>query len=102
MRVVVAGAHGQVARRLGRLLSGRGDTVVGIVRNAGHAADLTVDEKGTEAAAATVVGVTVKSRRRPPPDAVTFNANRPFLFFLRDTRTGTVLFAGRLAKPTPP
>jgi uncharacterized protein YbjT (DUF2867 family) len=43
MRVVVAGAHGQVARRLGRLLSGRGDTVVGIVRNAGHAADLTVD-----------------------------------------------------------
>ena len=43
MRVVVAGAHGQVARRLGRLLSGRGDTVVGIVRNPGHAADLTVD-----------------------------------------------------------
>ena len=43
MRVVVAGAHGQVARRLGRLLSGRGDTVVGIIRNAGHAADLTVD-----------------------------------------------------------
>ena len=43
MRVVVAGAHGQVARRLGRLLSGRGDTVVGIIRNASHAADLTVD-----------------------------------------------------------
>ena len=39
MRVVVAGAHGQVARRLGRLLSGRGDTVVGIVRNPGHAVD---------------------------------------------------------------
>jgi len=65
-----------------------------------HAADLTVDEKGTEAAAATVVGVTVKSRRRPPPDAVTFNANRPFLFFLHDTRTGAVMFAGRVAKPT--
>jgi len=43
MRVVLAGAHGQVARRLGRLLSGRGDTVVGIVRNPGHAADLTAD-----------------------------------------------------------
>jgi uncharacterized protein YbjT (DUF2867 family) len=43
MRVVVAGAHGQVARRLGRLLSGRGDTVVGIVRNADHAPDLTAD-----------------------------------------------------------
>jgi nucleoside-diphosphate-sugar epimerase len=43
MRVVVAGAHGQVARRVGRLLSGRGDAVVGIVRNADHAADLTAD-----------------------------------------------------------
>src|SRR5688572_954283 len=43
MRVVVAGAHGQVARRLGRLLSGRGDTVVGIIRNPDHAADLESD-----------------------------------------------------------
>ncbi|NYJ04776.1 SDR family oxidoreductase [Petropleomorpha daqingensis] len=43
MRVVVAGAHGQVARRLGRLLSGRGDTVVGIVRNPDHRADLEDD-----------------------------------------------------------
>ncbi|MGY1807202.1 SDR family oxidoreductase [Blastococcus sp. SYSU D00669] len=43
MRVVVAGAHGQVARRLGRLLSARGDTVVGIVRNPDHAADLEAD-----------------------------------------------------------
>ena len=36
MRIVIAGAHGQVARRLGRLLSARGDTVVGIVRNPAH------------------------------------------------------------------
>jgi nucleoside-diphosphate-sugar epimerase len=43
MRVVIAGAHGQVARRLGRLLSGRGDTVVGIVRNPDHRADLESD-----------------------------------------------------------
>lgn len=43
MRVVVAGAHGQVARRLGRLLSARGDTVVGIVRNPDHASDLAGD-----------------------------------------------------------
>ena len=33
MRIVIAGAHGQVARRLGRLLSARGDTVVGLIRN---------------------------------------------------------------------
>lgn len=43
MRVVVAGAHGQIARRLGRLLSGRGDTVVGIVRNPAHEPDLVAD-----------------------------------------------------------
>lgn len=43
MRIVVAGAHGQVARRLGRLLSGRGDTVVGIIRNPDHVPDLESD-----------------------------------------------------------
>jgi nucleoside-diphosphate-sugar epimerase len=43
MRVVIAGAHGQVARRLGRLLTGRGDTVVGIVRNPDHTGDLEAD-----------------------------------------------------------
>jgi uncharacterized protein YbjT (DUF2867 family) len=43
MRVVIAGAHGQVARRLGRLLSARGDTVVGIIRNPEHRADLESD-----------------------------------------------------------
>jgi len=63
-----------------------------------HAADFTVDEGGTVAAAATVVGATVKSAR-PPRDPIAFNANRPFLFFLRDNRTGAVLFAGRLADP---
>src|SRR3954470_5586513 len=43
MRIVVAGAHGQVARRLGRLLSAAGDTVAGIVRNPDHRADLEAD-----------------------------------------------------------
>lgn len=64
-----------------------------------HAADFTVDEAGTVAAAATVVGAIRMSGSRPPRDAVTFNANRPFLFFLRDDRTGAVLFAGRLTDP---
>jgi nucleoside-diphosphate-sugar epimerase len=40
MRIVIAGAHGQVARRLGRLLAARGDTVVGLIRNPDHAGDL--------------------------------------------------------------
>jgi nucleoside-diphosphate-sugar epimerase len=43
MRIAVAGAHGQVARRLGRLLTARGDTVVGIIRSPGQEPDLTAD-----------------------------------------------------------
>ncbi|MGY1753120.1 SDR family oxidoreductase [Blastococcus sp. SYSU D01042] len=43
MRILVAGAHGQVARRLGRLLAARGDTVLGLVRNPDHEADLRAD-----------------------------------------------------------
>src|SRR4051812_23352938 len=43
MRIVIAGAHGQIARRLGRSLSERGDSVVGIIRNRAHAPDLVGD-----------------------------------------------------------
>jgi nucleoside-diphosphate-sugar epimerase len=43
MRIVIAGAHGQIARRLGRLLTARGDTVVGIIRNPAHESDLVAD-----------------------------------------------------------
>ncbi|MGY5884860.1 NAD(P)H-binding protein [Modestobacter lacusdianchii] len=43
MRIVIAGAHGQIARRLGRMLSDRGDTVLGIVRNPDHRPDLESD-----------------------------------------------------------
>jgi nucleoside-diphosphate-sugar epimerase len=43
MRVVLAGAHGKVARRLGRLLTTRGDTVIGIVRNPAHRSDILSD-----------------------------------------------------------
>jgi uncharacterized protein YbjT (DUF2867 family) len=43
MDVVIAGAHGQVARRLTRLLNARGDRVRGIIRNPDHRADLEAD-----------------------------------------------------------
>ncbi|MFC0429295.1 SDR family oxidoreductase [Kutzneria buriramensis] len=42
MRVVIAGGHGQIALVLERLLSGRGDNPVGLVRNPAHADDLAV------------------------------------------------------------
>jgi serpin B len=62
-----------------------------------HAADITVDETGTVAAGATVVGI----KKVKKPRTVGFNANRPFLFFVRDDQTGAVLFAGRLTQPSP-
>jgi len=43
MRVVIAGAHGKIARHLGRMLVERGDSVVGLVRNPDHVADLRAD-----------------------------------------------------------
>src|SRR3712207_4380800 len=43
MDVVIAGGHGKVGRRLGRLLAERGDRVRGIVRNPAHAVDLEAD-----------------------------------------------------------
>lgn len=43
MRIAIAGAHGQIARRLARLLSARGDTVVGIIRNPAHESDVVGD-----------------------------------------------------------
>lgn len=66
-----------------------------------HGADFTVDEAGTVAAAATVVGIRPTSGPVRPREPVVFAANRPFLFFLRDDRTGATLFAGRLVEPAP-
>lgn len=43
MRIVIAGGHGQIARLLSRRLADRGDTVVGLIRNPDHTADLTAD-----------------------------------------------------------
>ncbi|WP_055590992.1 NAD(P)H-binding protein [Streptacidiphilus griseoplanus] len=40
MRIVIAGGHGKIALRLERRLSGRGDSVAGLVRNPAHAEDL--------------------------------------------------------------
>src|SRR5699024_1385385 len=41
MRIVIAGAHGQIGLRLVRLLAARGDEVVGLIRNPAHAEDIT-------------------------------------------------------------
>lgn len=67
-----------------------------------HQTFLDVDEKGTEAAAATAVTMVATSAMPgpPPPPPFEFRADKPFLFMLRDMRTGLVLFIGRHVEPT--
>ena len=63
-----------------------------------HKAIIEVDTEGTTAAAATavIIGVTCAC---PPPTPILFNADHPFLFALRDNRTDSILFMGRLTEP---
>ena len=63
-----------------------------------HQAFVAVDEKGTEAAAATAVVMGLRSAARPRPAPV-FRADHPFLFTIRENSTGSILFMGRLAEP---
>ncbi len=60
-----------------------------------HKAFISVDEKGTEAAAATAVVV------GPPSVPPSVTVDRPFLILVRDIPTGTVLFLGRVVNPAP-
>ncbi len=76
-------------------MNGQGGIVIGEVV---HQAFIAIDEKGTEAAAATAVIAVPPSG---PPPATPVKIDRPFLFFIRDRATGTVLFVGRLADPRP-
>ena len=64
-----------------------------------HKAYVDVNEEGTEAAAATGVLMKGHAARRPQPVPV-FRADHPFLFLIRDTREGSVLFMGRLTNPS--
>ena len=60
-----------------------------------HKAWGAVNEAGTEAAAVTVTIITTSVM----PPALVFRADHPFLFFIRDNQSGSVLFLGRVANP---
>jgi serpin B len=64
-----------------------------------HKAFVSVDEEGTEAAAATGAVIGVTSAPAEPPERIDFIADRPFLFLIRDRQTGLILFMGRLTDP---
>ena len=62
-----------------------------------HKSFIEVNEEGSEAAAATAVMIQLMCM----PIVMDFHANHPFLFFIRDNRSGGILFMGRLSRPTP-
>ncbi len=61
-----------------------------------HKAFVSVDEAGTEAAAATAVIMTTTGM---PPTPTELTLDHPFIFLIRDMETGTLLFAGRVLNP---
>jgi serpin B len=63
-----------------------------------HQAFIHVDEKGTEAAAATAVVMDFKSA--PPSYRIkVFNADHPFVFLIKDNISGSILFMGKIMDP---
>ena len=77
-------------------LSGMDGTRKLFVSKVIHKAYIDVNEEGTEAAAATGGVITMMSAQF---DTLTFKADHPFLFFIREKVTGSILFSGRFLKP---
>jgi serpin B len=68
-----------------------------VITHVVHQANISVDEKGTEAAAATAV---VMATATAAPVRVNLRLDRPFVFAIRDTKTGAILFLGRIVDPS--
>jgi serpin B len=62
-----------------------------------HKAKVTVDEEGTEAAAATAVIIGLTSAM--PEEPISLIIDRPFMFMIRHQPTNTILFMGRVTQP---
>jgi len=67
------------------------------IDNVYHKAFVAVDEKGTEAAAATAVVIALTSMPAEPKEV---RVDRPFLFLIRDVESGAILFLGHVVNPT--
>lgn len=62
-----------------------------------HKAFVAIDEKGTEAAGATAV---IMALTAAPSESIRMNVDHPFIFFIRDRVSGTVLFTGHVVDPS--
>ncbi|XP_067303937.1 leukocyte elastase inhibitor-like [Pseudorasbora parva] len=79
-------------------LSGMTSTKDLVLSEVIHKAFVAVDEKGTEAAAATV-NIDITSPMPSPTPPKIFNADHPFLFFIRHNPSNAILFYGRFCSP---
>ncbi len=75
-------------------MDGNKDLFIG---EAMHKAYISVNETGTEAAAATAVIMELTAMM--PEKNILINLDHPFIFFIRDVQNGSILFAGRLINP---
>ncbi len=65
-----------------------------------HKAFVEVDEKGTEAAAATGVGMSMLTSVSEPIPPKVFKADRPFLYWIEHLPSKSILFLGRMSEPS--
>jgi serine protease inhibitor len=64
-----------------------------------HKTFVEVNEEGTEAAAATSVGIMPLSAKMPSEEPFQMIVERPFFCAIRDNRTGSILFMGSIVEP---
>ena len=67
------------------------------ISDAAHKAFADVSEEGTEAAASTVAQMNLTAKKESIPE---FNADRPFIFIIRENKYGSILFMGRVVDPS--
>jgi serpin B len=75
-------------------LSPVGGLYIGLVKQKTY---IDVSEKGTEAAAVTIVGV--EKTASGPDDPIPFIVNKPYFYLIREKSTGAILFMGRMIAP---
>ena len=96
LREVLSGMGMEVAFTAGADFTGISKEGGLVLQDVVHKSFITLNESGTEAAAATAVSGGTTSA--PPPAEMTID--RPFLFVIRDNPTGALLFVGRVADPS--
>jgi serpin B len=97
LKPVLCEMHAELAFSARADFSGIGDELLAISEVV-HKAFVEVNEEGTEAAAATAVGMALCAFM-PQQEPKVFKADHPFLFFIRDKKTSVVLFSGRVLDP---